>query len=216
MGAGMSADRDWDLRYPSADLARRYRADGWWNDETVPGIAFSGLAKAKTASCRVRSRVHPFVGTVGDVWDMGLRLAGALQRLGVGEGDVVAFQLPNWAEAVSCIYGLLANGVVVVPIVHIYGAKEAAHILRQSGARVLITADRFGRQDYLANLESYAASVPDLEVVIVVPVGTGPVPTLGRTVTAWDRVMAEAVPLERAARVDPDAPVSITDRKSVV
>ena len=101
----------------------------------------------------MRSRIHPFGGTIGEVGDMARRLAGTLRRHGIVAGDVVAFQLPNWVEAVACFYGLLPLGVIVVPIVHIYGSKEVGHILRQSGARALITADRFGRQDYLSNLE---------------------------------------------------------------
>jgi acyl-CoA synthetase len=205
----MSEKNDWDLRYPSADLARQYRADGWWNDETMIDLAFSGLPKARSASCRVRSLVHPFEGTVGEVWDMGMRLAGALVQLGIREGDVVAFQLPNWVEAAACLYGLLPMGVVVVPIVHIYGSKEVGHIVRQSGARVLITADRFGRQDYLANLESCVESLPDLEVVIVVSPNGAPVPGFGRTVLSWPKVIGDADPIEKTVRVDPDTPVSI-------
>ena len=41
-----------------------------------------------------------------------------------------------------------------VPIVHFYGPKEVGFILRQSRARVLVTADRFGHLDYLANLDA--------------------------------------------------------------
>src|SRR5580704_11833214 len=128
----MSLDTRWDhLRYPAADVAARYRADGWWNDETMTDLALSGLPKARNATCRVRSTVHPYNGTVGEVWDMGMRLANTLVRLGVRQGDVVAFQIPNWVEAAACLYGLLPMGVVVVPIVHIYGAKEVGHILSE-------------------------------------------------------------------------------------
>ena len=139
----------WQLRYPSPDLARHYRESGWWTDDTLADIAAHGVKDASAVMCRVRSRIRPFVGTIGGVGDMGRRLAGALVRQGIVAGDVVAFQLPNWAEAVACFYGLLPLGVVLIPIVHIYGSKEVGHILRQSGARVLITTDHFARQDYV-------------------------------------------------------------------
>ena len=42
------------------------------------------------------------------------------------------------------------------PIVHFYGAREVEFILRQSGAKALVTVDRFGHVDHLANL----ATVP--------------------------------------------------------
>jgi acyl-CoA synthetase (AMP-forming)/AMP-acid ligase II len=199
----------WELRHPSADLARRYRAAGWWTDDTLSDIAFNGVVEAAASSCRVRSQVHPFTGRIGDLGDMGRRLAGGLTRRGIVAGDVVAFQLPNWAEAAACFYGLLALGVVVVPIVHIYGSKEVGHILRQSGARALITADHFARQDYVANLEAVLSELPDLELVVVVPADHAPLPELGIAALSWAQVLALADPLDRPARLDPDSPAIV-------
>jgi acyl-CoA synthetase (AMP-forming)/AMP-acid ligase II len=205
----VSTSAGWELRYPSADLARFYRDSGWWNDDTLSEIAFRGVVRSSAVNCRVRSRTHPFSGTIGDVGDMGRRLGGTLAHHGIRPGDVVAFQLPNWVEAVACFYGLLPLGVVVVPIVHIYGAKEVGHILRQSGARVLITADRFARQDYLANLEDIAPGLPDLELVIVVSPDGAAVPDLGPTAWSWTEALDRGDPLERPARVDPDSPALV-------
>jgi acyl-CoA synthetase (AMP-forming)/AMP-acid ligase II len=190
-------------------LARRYRAEGFWNDDTLSDIAFTGLAQASGARCRIRSRTRPFDGTIGQLGEMGLRLAGALARWGVGAGDVVAFQLPNWAEAIACLYGLLPLGVVLVPIVHIYGSKETGHILRQSRARALITTDRFARQDYVANLEANLSDLPDLELVIMVPSDGGPLPDLPTRVVSWAEALDRAQPLDRPAGVDPDGPAII-------
>src|SRR6185369_15946976 len=77
------------------------------------------------------------------------RLACALAAEGLQPGDVVAFQLPNWREAIVAFYGLAMAGFVLVPIVHIYGHKEVRFILRQSGARAYISADRFGPVNYV-------------------------------------------------------------------
>jgi acyl-CoA synthetase (AMP-forming)/AMP-acid ligase II len=140
---------------------------------------------------------------------MGRRLAGALVRHGIVPGDVVAFQLPNWAEAVACFYGLLPLGVVLIPIVHIYGSKEVGHILRQSGARVLITADHFARQDYVANLEAGLPDLPDLELVVVVPAEAGPIPQLATTVLSWSQALELGDPPDRPIRVDPDTPAIV-------
>jgi acyl-CoA synthetase (AMP-forming)/AMP-acid ligase II len=202
-------DSRWQLRYPSLDLARHYKNSDWWNDDTLTEIAYRGVKDASAVRCRVRSRVHPFVGTIGDVGDMGRRLAGALVRHGIVPGDVVAFQLPNWAEAVACFYGLLPLGVVLIPIVHIYGSKEVGHILRQSGARVLITADHFARQDYVANLEAGLPDLPDLELVVVVPAEAGPIPQLATTVLSWSQALELGDPPDRPIRVDPDTPAIV-------
>jgi len=208
-GRRVSADARWDLRYPSSELVRWYRDSGWWNDDTLSDIAFRGPFRSAAVSCRVRSRTHPYRGTIGEVGEMGRRLGGTLRRHGIEAGDVVAFQLPNWVEAVACLYGLLPLGVVVVPIVHIYGSKEVGHILRQSRARALITADRFGRQDYLSNLEDTVPSLPDLELVVVVSTDGRAVPALGPTVLSWSEAISGTDPLDRAAVVDPDSPALI-------
>ena len=51
-------------------------------------------------------------------------MAGGLRALGLGPGDVVAFQLPNWVEAAITFYACAMLGVTLVPIVHFYGPKE--------------------------------------------------------------------------------------------
>jgi acyl-CoA synthetase len=205
----VSAGPGWDLRYPTPELIRVYRDSGWWNDDTLSDIAFGGPFRSAAVSCRVRSRTHPYRGTIGEVGEMARRLGGTLRRHGVGAGDVVAFQLPNWVEAVACLYGLLPLGVVVVPIVHIYGSKEVGHILLQSKARALITADRFGRQDYLSNLEETVPSLPDLELVVVVSTDGRALPAPGPTVLSWSEAVTDSEPLDGAAVVDPDSPALI-------
>ena len=189
------------------ELRRRWQAEGLWTDDTFPVVAARGLAGNRNARARVLSTVRPYEGTVGDLADQGARLAGLLSARGIGAGEVVAFQLPNWPEAVSTFYGLLQLGVVVVPIVHIYGHQEIGHILRQSGARVLITADRFGSHDYLSELE-LAAPLPDLELVVVVD-AYGPFPAPEAEHLTWGEVLATGEPLGQVADVDPDAPALI-------
>ncbi|HEY6429587.1 MAG TPA: AMP-binding protein, partial [Acidimicrobiales bacterium] len=205
-----AAGREWSLRFPSPELARHYRDSGWWNDDTLADIAFRGVVRSSAVPCKVRSRTRPYSGTVGELGEMGRRLAGTLRCQGIGAGDVVAFQLPNWAEAVACFYGLFPLGVVVVPIVHIYGPKEVRHILQESRARVFISADRFGRQDYLAGLEAELADLPDLETLIVVSTEDRPVPKVAAHVLSWsEAVSGEVDALDHPDDVDPDGPALI-------
>jgi acyl-CoA synthetase len=89
-----------------------------------------------------------------------------------------------------------------VPIVHFYGPKEVGFILEQSGVRVLITADRFGHVDFLANLEQLRPRLDALESVFVVgasvPAGTTSFATL-----------AGADPIDGPTPTDPSAPALI-------
>jgi acyl-CoA synthetase (AMP-forming)/AMP-acid ligase II len=155
----------WSIRTPPAELARRYRAEGFWNDDQLGRVLDQGLRDQRSQSVCVYSEHHPFRGTKGDVADLARRLAGGLQARGVGPGDVVAFQLPNWVEAIAAFWAAGLLGAVTVPIVHIYGPKELGFILENSGARALITADRFGSRDYLEALPDLRNRNPALETV---------------------------------------------------
>jgi acyl-CoA synthetase (AMP-forming)/AMP-acid ligase II len=194
---------DWRLRTPPAELIGRYSADGSWNDDTLGEILASGLADGAMLACKVRSSLRPYSGTLGDVAELARRVAGGLRARGVEAGDLVAFQLPNWVEAAATFWATAFLGAVPVPIVHFYGTKEVGFILRQSGARVFVTADRFGHLDYLANLETLRSDLPDLEVVAVVSDDDLP-----RGLLPF-RTLADTGAVDAPARVDPSAPALI-------
>src|SRR6185369_12262065 len=130
-------------------LRERYVADGWWTDETLGGLVDRSLAAAPDTGVHVWSAERPWHGSYADLHAEARRLAGALRAAGIEPGDAVAFQLPNWREAVVAFYGLALGGYVLVPVVHIYGPKEVRFILDQSHARAYISADRYGHVDYL-------------------------------------------------------------------
>ena len=82
-----------------------------------------------TPTVNIWSESRPWHGTYAEIHADALRLVTALADAGLEPGDVVAFQLPNWREAVVAFYGLAMGGYVLVPIVHIYGPKEVRFIL---------------------------------------------------------------------------------------
>ena len=149
-------------RVVPAELARRYEAEGWWTKETLGDLVARGLRAAPGTVFRVHSAARPWSGTFGDVERIARRLAAGLRSRGVGPGDVVAFQLPNWVEAAAVFWASAFLGAVVVPIVHFYGRKELGYILGAVEPRVLITAERFGRMEHQPDLY---AGVPIVGVV---------------------------------------------------
>jgi acyl-CoA synthetase len=164
---------DWQPRSVSAELASGYRRDGFWTDESLGQLTSGRLAATPEQAFKFRSDVRPWSGTFGDVLDGSRRVAAGLARVGVGAGDVVAFQLPNWVEAALLFYGASLLGATVVPIVHFYGAKEVRYILDRSGARVLVTADSFRGIDYLSTLDGLVGALAALEHVYVVGEDSG-------------------------------------------
>ena len=150
-----------------------------------------------------RSEYRPWKGTYGEVRELALRAAEGLARRGISSGDIVAFQLPNWVEAAITFYAVTYLGAVIVPIVHTYGPKEVAYILRRSDVALFVTADHFGSTDYLSHLDEIRADLPGLESVVVV--GDGPLPRGTESFSA----LLEGPALAEPSWGDPTAPVVI-------
>ena len=197
--------REWLLRRTAPELARRYRRDGLWSDDTLGALLDGWLAAQPDLPFRIWSATRPCRAHLGAVRDEARRLAAGLQGRGIGAGDVVAFQLPNWVEAATTFAALSMLGAVIVPIVHYYGVREVGFALRESRARALITADTFRRTDYVAALAGLRPALSDLELVVMVRGGAAPLP--GDVVPY--AALAAAAPLAALPAVDPDAPAII-------
>ena len=156
------AGRSVPTRPLPAELAKRYEYEGWWTRDTLGDLLARGLAAAPDTAFRVHSQVRPWAGTYRDVELVARRLAAGLQSRGVGPGDVVAFQLPNWMEAAAVFWASAFLGAVTVPIVHFYGRKELGHIMGTARPRVFVTAEQFGRMEYQPDL---CADVPIVGLV---------------------------------------------------
>lgn len=76
--------------------------------------------------------------TFGELWEQARAQAAALVNLGVRPGDRVALMAPNTAEFPRAYYAILAAGGVVVPVHLLLSAEEVEHVLRDSGATLLL------------------------------------------------------------------------------
>jgi acyl-CoA synthetase len=204
MSSQPRSPRRWPLRPPPEELQRRYLASGHWLDTTLGAFVDERLRATSELELRIWSRLRPWRGTIGDVRALAHRVAGGLRAAGIGAGDVVAFQLPNWVEAAATFYGASLLGAVLVPIVHFYGAKEVRYILSHTGARALITAASFRQSDYLTALATFRSELPDLDTVIVV----GDDARVAGDQIPFDKLL-EATPLAAPERVDPREPAVI-------
>src|SRR5690242_18781705 len=117
------------MRKIPVELTKRYQDEGWWTQDTLGDLVARGLKDNSDAGFVVHSGVRPYVGAFRDVELEARRLAAGLHARGVGPGDVIALQLPNWKEAAAAFWASAFLGAVTVPIVHFYGRKELTHIL---------------------------------------------------------------------------------------
>ena len=106
--------------------------------------------------------------TYAELDERARRAATLLAGLGVREGDVVAWQLPNWWEAVVLHHAVIALGAVSNPVMPILRERELTFMLRQSGARLLVVPETFRRFDHAGLAAQLRARVETLEHVLVV------------------------------------------------
>jgi fatty-acyl-CoA synthase len=93
-------------------------------------------------------------------------LAVGLLSLGIYKGDRVGIWAPNCAEWVLLQYATAKMGAILVNINPAYRSHELAYVLRQSGVRLLVSAESFKTSDYRAMIDEVRGSLDALERVI--------------------------------------------------
>jgi acyl-CoA synthetase (AMP-forming)/AMP-acid ligase II len=162
----------WLERHPRhlAPHLAAYADKGLWDERTIAQAAtalaeadpgFVALIEGETQVTRAE--------IVGDAE----ALSAAMHARGLRPGDVVAFQVPNWREAMVINLAAAMSGLVVNPIVPIYRDHEVSLMLADCGARAIFVAASFRRFDYAAMARRLAATLPDLAHVFTVR-GDGP------------------------------------------
>jgi acyl-CoA synthetase len=191
------------VRRVPPELERTYVDGGWWTDETLGAMVARQLAAHPAWKVAIWSRSRPWQGSYADIDDEARRLVALLRDMGVQPGEAVAFQLPNWREAVVSFAALALGGYVLVPIVHIYGRKEVAFILEQSGAAAYISPMAYGHVDYGEIVD--AAAPASLRLHVVVDAAGAPPARSGPARIGWEacaeRQATADLPLVRSAEV---------------
>jgi len=120
-------------------------------------------------------------------------LARGLIAAGLAAGDRVGIWAPNCAEWVLLQYATAKAGIVLVNINPAYRSQELAYALRQSGVRLLVSAESFKTSDYRAMVTEVRDGLERLERVVYLgsadwqalvtaasPAGGGPGPLAAR------------------------------------
>jgi fatty-acyl-CoA synthase len=91
--------------------------------------------------------------------------ANLFRSLGVGEDDAVAYLLPGLNEAVITVTGAMTAGKAN-PINPLLEPEIIAAILRESGAKVLVTIKSFPKVDLAEKAALAAALAPNVETIV--------------------------------------------------
>ena len=150
--------------------ARAMREGAFWLDKTIDEslVASSARTPDKLALAAYRSDAEaPRRFSYRELADLVARAAGALRRLGVGRGDVVAVQLPNWWEFAVTALACGRIGAVVNPLMPIFRERELNFMLGFAQAKVLVVPKLFRGFDHEAMAGSLKAALPILQHIIV-------------------------------------------------
>jgi len=111
------------------------------------------------------------------------RFAAGADSLGMRRSDRIALYLEKRFEFVIACFGATAAGAVFVPINPLLKSAQVAHILRDCGARMLVTSD-----DRLPLVADALNECPDLDHVVIV--GRRPAAAESTfAVHSWDDVL---------------------------
>jgi non-ribosomal peptide synthetase component E (peptide arylation enzyme) len=145
-------------------LVERYTRSGHWGTETFSSI----LAR--------RAEDHPDRVAIVDrgervkYGELRARVdcvAAGLHALGIGAGDVVTIQLPNWAAFAYVFFACERIGAVANQIGPDFRSREVEYILRFSESRAFVCAASFKNFDYVAMIRELRPQLPDLTSVLV-------------------------------------------------
>ena len=119
---------------------RQYVSQGLWDASTLAGRVKEAAARDPTATAVIdETSAH----TVGDLADQAGQLAESWRQVGVGRGDVVSIQLPNWYEAVVVAVAAQSLGAVINPLLPNYRVRELTHVFATARPTVIATPHEY-------------------------------------------------------------------------
>jgi acyl-coenzyme A synthetase/AMP-(fatty) acid ligase len=151
-------------RYTNEQIERFY-ASGVWRETTMLGeLDIQVAQRPDKVFVTDATTSYTFV----QLRDAALRLAAGLERLGIGPGDRVAVQIPNWTEFAVISVALSSLGAIMVPIMPIYRYDDVRFIIETAGIKAAFTAGEFRRFDHARMFLDLAAAGTPLQTTIVV------------------------------------------------
>src|SRR3984957_5533955 len=122
-----------------------------------------------------------------------------LLAIGIRKGDRVGIWAPNCAEWTLTQFAAAKIGAILVTINPAYQVRELEFVLKQSGVRMLVAAQRLKTSDYAAMIKEVRPRCPALEFVVM----------LGSP--SWDALVATTGDVAALGRIelDRDDPINI-------
>ena len=146
-------------------------AEGHWRDRTINDALDACVATCPDKLALTALQVETGATTrftYRELARMADRIAVGLSRLGVGRGDIVACQLPNWWQFTLTYLACSRIGAVMNPLMHIFRERELSFMLQHGEAKVVIAPQTFRGFDFEQMITALQPALPHLKHVVVV------------------------------------------------
>ncbi|WP_342641736.1 AMP-binding protein [Rhodoligotrophos ferricapiens] len=138
------------LPYRDPNLCTFYRHQGWWPEKTIYDCLIE-QAKATPDKTLIVERDHRI--SYRQALSMADSLAAGLHRRGIGPGDIVSVQLPNWRWFPLLEYALARLGAACNPLPPIYRHRELRFMLGLVKPKLVVTCGTFRGFDHAAMMQ---------------------------------------------------------------
>jgi fatty-acyl-CoA synthase len=149
------------LSYSSGESATPLLGDTIGGNFDATAVRFSGR---EALVDRTTGRRWTYAELAADVDALAL----GLLEIGIQKGDRVGIWAPNCAEWTLTQYATAKIGAILVNINPAYRTRELEFVLNQSGATLLISAERLKTSDYAGMIAEVRPRCPDLAHVVLI------------------------------------------------
>ena len=163
-------------RFDAVAHAKAMREGGFWIDKSYDEFLQPTMARTPDKLALLAYRADRAEGrrfTYAELGDLISRAAASLRRLGIGAGDVISVQLPNWWEFAVVALAAFRVGAVVNPLMPIFRERELSYMLDFAETTALVVPKLFRGFDHEAMAVTLKPSLPNLAHILVVD-GEGP------------------------------------------
>nr|WP_246439347.1 AMP-binding protein [Bacillus benzoevorans] len=135
-----------------------------WPNKTILDYLNNAIEKFPNKSAIIDKKSRYTYRELGKIVD---RVALGLLELGLGKGDVISIQLPNWNEFIILHYAATRIGAITNPLIPIYRDREIGYMVGMAEAKMIVIPDTFRGYDYPAMIDRLSHQWPSLEHVYV-------------------------------------------------
>lgn len=157
---------EWELKLETI-LTKEYveRYQSQWPNRTILDYLDDAIEKHpdKIAIIDRKSRY-----TYRELGKLVNRVALGLNEIGLGKGDVISLQLPNWTEFVILHLAITKIGAITNPLIPFYRDREIGYMVGLAESKMIVVPSRFRNFYYPEMIHRLMEQWPAMEHVYVI------------------------------------------------